>query len=60
MRLCANENQLASQGVVLLRIRKPSADFLARRVPLILESTAEWEGHFAVVDEFSIRLRLLP
>lgn len=58
--LVFRRGKLASRGVVLLRIRKPSADFLARRVPLILESTAEWEGHFAVVDEFSIRLRPLP
>jgi predicted nuclease of predicted toxin-antitoxin system len=50
----------ASCGIVLFRLRKLSPDFVARRVAKILESTAEWEGHYAVVDEHSIRLRPLP
>ena len=50
----------ASPGVVLFRLRKPSPAFLAMRVAQVLESTTEWEGHYAVVDEHSIRLRPLP
>lgn len=50
----------ASRGIVLFRLRKPSPDFVARRVAQVLEATTEWEGHYAVVDEHSIRLRPLP
>lgn len=50
----------ASPGVVLFRLRKPSPAFLATRISQVLESTTEWEGHYAVVDEHSIRLRPLP
>jgi len=52
--------QSASRGIVLFRLRKLSPAFVARRVAQILESTTEWEGQYAVVDEHSIRLRLLP
>ena len=58
--LVFRRGKTASRGIVLFRLRKPSPDFVARRVPQILESTTEWEGHFAVVDEHSIRLRPLP
>ena len=50
----------ASRGIVLFRLRKLSPDVVARRVMQILESTAEWEGNYAVVDEHAIRLRALP
>ena len=50
----------ASCGVVLFRLRKPSPDFVAKRVTKILESRADWEGRFSVVDEHSIRMRHLP
>lgn len=50
----------ASRGVVLFRLGKPSPEVVARRAAQILESTTEWQGHYAVVDEHSIRLRPLP
>jgi len=50
----------ASRGVVLFRLPKSSPDFIARRVSQIIESRADWSGHFSVVDEYSIRMRLLP
>ena len=50
----------ASDGVVLFRLRKPSPDFVAKRVTQILESRADWKGNFSVVDEHSIRMRHLP
>ena len=58
--LVYRRGKAASCGIVLFRLRKPSPDFIARRVVQILESTAQWEGHYAVVDEHSIRLRPLP
>jgi predicted nuclease of predicted toxin-antitoxin system len=58
--LVFHRGKSASRGVVLFRLRKPSPGFVARRVVQILESTAEWDGHYAVVDEHSIRLRPLP
>lgn len=50
----------ASGGVVLFRLRKPSPDFVAKRVTQILESRTDWAGRFSVVDEHSIRMRHLP
>jgi len=58
--LVFHRGKAASRGIVLFRLRKPSPDFVARRVVQTLESTAEWEGNYAVVDEHSIRLRPLP
>ena len=58
--LVFRRGKAASRGIVLFRLRKLSPDFVARRVAQILESTAEWEGHYGVVDEHSIRLRPLP
>ena len=58
--LVFRRGKAASHGIVLFRLRKPSPDFVARRVAQILESTTKWEGHYAVVDEHSIRLRPLP
>jgi predicted nuclease of predicted toxin-antitoxin system len=58
--LVFRRRKAASSGIVLFRQRKPSPDFVARRVTQILESTRDWEGNYAVVDEHSIRLRPLP
>jgi len=58
--LVFHHGKAASHGIVLFRLRKPSPDFVARRVAQILESATMWEGNYAVVDEHSIRLRPLP
>ena len=58
--LVFRRGKAAARGIVLFRLRKPSPDFVARRVAQILETSAAWEGHYAVVDEHSIRLRPLP
>jgi predicted nuclease of predicted toxin-antitoxin system len=50
----------ASNGVVLFRLRKPSPEFVAKRITQILESRTDWTGRFSVVDEYSIRMRNLP
>jgi len=58
--LVYRRGRAASWGVALFRLRKLSPDFIARRVTQILESTSEWQGNYALVDEHSIRLRPLP
>jgi predicted nuclease of predicted toxin-antitoxin system len=58
--LVFRRGKAASRGVVLFRLRKLSPDFVARRVTQILDSTCDWEGNYAVVDEHAIRLRAMP
>lgn len=58
--LVFRRGKAASHGVILFRLRKPSPDFVARRIVRVLDATSEWEGNYAVVDEHSIRLRPLP
>ncbi len=50
----------ASHGVVLFRIAQPSAAAVAGRVAAVLASRDDWAGHFSVVEEFAVRMRLLP
>src|SRR6185369_5092233 len=40
--LVFHRGMAASRGVVLFRLRKPSPDFVARRVTQILESRTDW------------------
>ncbi len=50
----------ASHGIVLFRIAQPSAAAVAARVTAVLASRQDWAGHFSVVEEFAVRMRLLP
>lgn len=50
----------ATCGVVLFRLAVPSPDEVARRTLSVLQSRADWSGHFAVVEESRVRLRPLP
>jgi predicted nuclease of predicted toxin-antitoxin system len=50
----------ASPGVILFRLPKSSSEFIAERVTQIIESRADWDGRFSIVDEHSIRMRALP
>ena len=50
----------ASQGIVLFRIPQPSASAVAAKVSAILSSRTDWAGHFSVVEELGVRMRLLP
>ena len=58
--LVFRRGKAASRGVVLFRLRKLSPDYVARRVTQILDSTCDWDGNYAVVDEHAIRLRAMP
>jgi predicted nuclease of predicted toxin-antitoxin system len=50
----------ASSGIVLFRIRLASPSQVAERAVTVLESRADWAGHFAVVLDDRVRMTLLP
>jgi predicted nuclease of predicted toxin-antitoxin system len=50
----------ASAGVVLFRITFSHPAALALRIANLLESRADWEGHFSVIEETRIRMVTLP
>ncbi len=50
----------ASHGVILFRISQVSSAVTAERVSTALALRDDWAGHFSVVDDFGIRMRLLP
>jgi hypothetical protein len=55
--LAARHPQQAAAGVILLRLPLwPLADVVARLAALI-DSRADWEGHFVVVEPHRLRMR---
>jgi hypothetical protein len=50
----------ASCGMILFRISQPSATAVAERITKILASRTDWEGHYSVVEDATVRMRLLP
>lgn len=50
----------AASGVILLRPRLRSPQFLVQFVVTVLNQPIEWEAHFAVARESSIRVVPLP
>jgi len=50
----------ASSGVILFRIGMPSAGHVAAVVARVIDSRADWAGHFSVVDDRRIRMTRLP
>lgn len=50
----------AECGVILLRLSGPDPDADNRRALEAIESRTDWEGHFSVVTDDRIRMRLLP
>jgi len=50
----------ASCGIVLFRIRLGSPSAVAGRAVAVLESRADWTGHFSVVSDDRVRMTLLP
>ena len=51
---------LASNGVVLFRIRAPSPAHVARVAVASLDSRSDWTGNFTVVEDDRIRMTPLP
>jgi hypothetical protein len=58
--LVFGRGQAAAMGLVLFRISQPSAAAVAAVVTRVLDSRADWNGHFSVVDDRTIRMRPLP
>ncbi len=50
----------ATPGVILLRPRLRSPDYLVRFTKAVLAQGHTWEGHFAVAEEGRLRLVPLP
>jgi predicted nuclease of predicted toxin-antitoxin system len=50
----------ASSGIILFRIAAPSSVHVARMAVAALGTRTDWTGHFAVVEENRIRMKLLP
>jgi predicted nuclease of predicted toxin-antitoxin system len=51
---------LATPGVILLRPRLRSPDYLVRFARAVLAQGHTWEGHFAVAEEGRLRIVPLP
>ena len=47
-------------GIVLFRIKAPSAAYVAQAAVGVLESRDDWAGHFSVVEEHRLRMNPLP
>ena len=50
----------ASSGVILFRITTPSPQSVVQKVLATLASRTDWLGHFSVVEDSRIRMRMLP
>lgn len=58
--LVYHRGRSASAGIVLFRIARPSAAAIAKSIVRILDSRSDWSGHFTVVEEHIVRMRILP
>jgi predicted nuclease of predicted toxin-antitoxin system len=54
------QGENATSGVVLLRPRLRSPDYLARFLTAVLAQPIVWEGHFCVAQEGKVRVIPLP
>jgi predicted nuclease of predicted toxin-antitoxin system len=52
--------QKSSCGVILLRPKLKSPDYLARFVANVLAQSIDWENHFSVAQEGQVRVVRLP
>lgn len=50
----------AHSGIILFRISMPSSNHVTNVTVAAIESRADWQGHFAVVEDQRIRLTRLP
>ncbi len=50
----------ASCGIILFRIPAPASSYVAHITLTAIQSRTDWPGHFSVIEEKRIRMRLLP
>ena len=58
--LAFRKGQAATKGVILLRPRLKSPEFLVAFLLNVLQQDIDWEGHFAVATEGQVRVVALP
>jgi predicted nuclease of predicted toxin-antitoxin system len=49
----------ATSGIILFRLKANSSAVLAQKVSIAIASRGDWAGHFSVVEDDRIRMRLL-
>ncbi|OUL25161.1 DUF5615 family PIN-like protein [Nostoc sp. 106C] len=49
----------ATSGIILFRIKAPSGAVVAQKVATAIASRNDWAGHFSVIEDDRIRMRLL-
>jgi predicted nuclease of predicted toxin-antitoxin system len=49
----------AASGIVLFRITAPSSAVVAQKVAAAITLRDDWAGHFSVVEDDKVRMRLL-
>ncbi len=49
-----------AHGIILFRTSQTSAAAIAATVAMVLASRDDWMGHFSVIDDTTVRMRLLP
>lgn len=50
---------LATAGIILFRIKAPSSLVIAEKVTRAIAIRDDWYGHFSVVEDDKVRMRLL-
>lgn len=49
----------AASGIILFRIQVPSSTAAAQKITATISLREDWAGHFSVVEDDKIRMRLL-
>ncbi|NJO78919.1 MAG: DUF5615 family PIN-like protein [Cyanobacteria bacterium RM1_2_2] len=49
----------ASSGIILFRVQASSGAMVARKVMAVISSRTDWAGHFSVIEDNRIRMRIL-
>ncbi|MBE9211737.1 DUF5615 family PIN-like protein [Plectonema cf. radiosum LEGE 06105] len=57
--LAFRSHMRATCGIILFRIKAPSGKVVAQKVVTAIASRSDWVGHFSVVEDERIRMRVL-
>ncbi len=58
--LAFREQLPAACGIILFRIMAPSSAVVAQKVAAAIAMRDDWAGHFSVVEDDKVRMRLFP